>query len=287
MSSVNRRGVTLVELLASLALFGVIAAAALSTLATNQRMQSALRQHTDLQQNIRAAANLFPAELRELDAVDGDISAISASSITIRAMRRLGFACDPPPLGASLDNLGMTIRAHPYFGTRDFRTGDSLLVFYEGNPDARTDDSWARGVVIATSSESCPDGAAGRRLVVGLTLSAAQPNSPGAIARGAPVRGFEPVTYHAYSAADGKWYLGLRTGSGLQPVVGPLTGGDGLRLDYYDRDGAVTDAPASVALVEIRLRATTAKPTHRSGSTPGVLVDSVATTVALRNNRRF
>src|SRR5205807_10016442 len=86
----TRRGFTLVELLVALVLLSVVTAALYRVLVNNQRLYQAQTQRIDLQQNIRAAANILPAEFRELDASDGDIQAMSATSINIRAMRWLG-----------------------------------------------------------------------------------------------------------------------------------------------------------------------------------------------------
>jgi len=77
-------------------------------------------------------------------------------------------------------------------------------------------------------------------------LSNATLNRPGAIPRGAPVRGFDKVVYRVYQAADGDWYLGQRnpgTGGTIQPVVGPLIGANGVTFTYYDTAGAVTNVP--------------------------------------------
>src|SRR5437870_6978067 len=82
-----RRGYTLIELLIALVLLGMVSGAIYKVLVNNQRLYLAQTQQIDLQQNMRAAAAILPAEFRELDAADGDIRAMSATSITIRAMR--------------------------------------------------------------------------------------------------------------------------------------------------------------------------------------------------------
>ena len=97
-----RRGYTLIELLIALVLLGMVSGAIYKVLVNNQRLYLAQTQQIDLQQNMRAAAAILPAEFRELDAADGDIRAMSATSIRIRAMRLLGWACLTPPLGSSI-----------------------------------------------------------------------------------------------------------------------------------------------------------------------------------------
>src|SRR5204862_6137836 len=106
----SRRGFTMVELLIALVLLGLVSAALYRVLVNNQRLYMAQTQRIDLSQNIRAAANILPAEFRELDAADGDITAMSATSISIRAMRWLSFVCVAPLLAGVHNGLQMTMR---------------------------------------------------------------------------------------------------------------------------------------------------------------------------------
>ncbi|HEX9547144.1 MAG TPA: hypothetical protein VF942_07385, partial [Acidimicrobiales bacterium] len=95
-------------------------------------------------------------------------------------------------------------------------------------------------------------------------------------------------------AGDTSYYIGLQTGSGTQPLIGPVLS-NGLQLAYFDSTGASLSAPVStanlvkVARVDITVRGRTAQPVRlASGSTLlGAIVDSVVTRVSLRNNRRF
>src|SRR5205807_2399783 len=83
------------------------------------------------------------AERRELDAADGDLKAMTATSVRIRAMRELAFVCTDPVLGGGLGQITLTVRQTPIYGTRQtFSKGDSILVYWEGNPTTRADDQW-------------------------------------------------------------------------------------------------------------------------------------------------
>src|SRR5216117_2781680 len=107
----GRRGFTMVELLIALVLLGLLSAALYRVLVNNQRLYMAQTQRIDLSQNIRAAANILPAELREIDASEGDIVSMTATRLEIRAMRWLGFACVAPVMGGATTNgLTMVIR---------------------------------------------------------------------------------------------------------------------------------------------------------------------------------
>jgi len=292
MPSLKRRGFTLVELLVALVLMGIVTAAIYRVLVNNQRTYQSQTQRIDLQQNIRAAATILPAEFRELNAFDGDIKAMGPDSIMIRAMRQFGVLCTVPVLtGGVVTGKFLVLRDEITMGSRAFQVGDSILVFDEGSEDSRNDDAWAVGRVAlpAPSALACPDGRAGTKVNVDFAaFGAPLVNAANAIPVGAAVRGFEVVTYKIYQAADGLWYLGLITpGNVVQPLVGPLVGNTGLRFNYFNGAGAVAAVPTSVAQIEIIVRGRTAQAIQLPSGGQVTPVDSVVTRVALRNNRRF
>ena len=287
----THRGMTLVEILVALVLLAVVSAALYRVLLNNQRIYQAQTQRIDLQQNIRAAATILPAELREIDATDGDIKAMSSTGMLIRAMRWLGFVCAPPVLGGATNGMTMTIRQQPFYGSRGINTGtDSLLIYYDGNQATRNDDNWVLARPTGVVAGTCPGLPVTAGLVVTMNLNlGALPNVAGAITTGSPVRGFEVVAYGLYQpVGDSLWYVGLRpAGATLQPIIGPVLPG-GLTLAYYDSTGTVTAIPTRVARVDITVRGRTVqKVQNAAGAGKSVSVDSVLTSVALRNNRRF
>ena len=290
MYHLTRRGFTLIELMVALVLLGMISAAVYKVLVSDQRIYQAQTQKIDLQQNIRAAVTILPAEFRVLDASDGDIYAMGPDSIKIRAMRVFSVVCDTPILGGALGNRGVTVRNALMFGSRAFAPAtDSLLIYYEGNPGTRNDDGWVSGDLTGTVAAACVgDLRPGTKLTTNLKpFLLPKQNLPGAIPLGAPVWAFEVDTYRVYQAADGQWYLGLRNAGGLQPLVGPLIGANGMTLSYFDAAGAVTAVPANVAQIEIRVRGQTAQPVRMADGQQTNQVDSIVTRVALRNNRRW
>ncbi|HXF94504.1 MAG TPA: prepilin-type N-terminal cleavage/methylation domain-containing protein [Gemmatimonadales bacterium] len=301
MHPVGRRGFTLIELLVALVLLGIVTVGIYRVLVSNQRMYHAQTQRIELQQNIRAAATILPAEFRELAASEGDIYALSATDIRMRAMRQFGVLCQEPILGGLLSGLPVIVFQGLHNGP-PIEGGDSVLLYYEGDEGSRNDDAWWPGRVRSLPSPAaapCPNGSSGIAFQVDLQNPppAGMLNRAGAIPRGGPMRGFQAVRYALYqSPTDNLWYLGLdvfspatNAWSGIQPLVGPLSGSGGLTFAYFDANGVVTATPASVALIEIRVRARTPKPIQRSGTGGGLAtpVDSIVTRVALRNNRRF
>jgi prepilin-type N-terminal cleavage/methylation domain-containing protein len=283
----NRRAFTLAELLVGLVLFGMVSVGLYRLLVGTQRIYQSQSQQMDLQENIRAGAAVLPAELRELDARDGDIIAMGPDSIRVRARRQFSVLCDPPALGGALSGLRIALRDALTFGRGFNPATDSLWIFADGDESLRADDQWiAAGIAAAPTVTRCPgDSSAAHGLVVNLTPGPWS-NTAGAVSSGAPVRGFETVTYRLYRASDGAYYLGLRDAGGLQPLLGPLTT-SGVSFTYFDSTGATTSVSTAVSLIRVRLWAQTAQPVHRSGGRTTLVDDSVVTWIALRNNRRF
>jgi prepilin-type N-terminal cleavage/methylation domain-containing protein len=296
----TRRGFSLVELLVALVLLAIVSTAIYRVLVNNQRLYVAQTQRIDLQQNIRAAETILPAEFRELDASEGDIKSMSATALTIRAMRWIGFVCDRPVLGGVLTTRTMTIRGGApgqptFYGSRapDINK-DSLLIYYDGNQANPLDDWWAMAGLSATAALNCTSGGTGLLLTMpsialGSSPLGANPNVAGAITVGAPVRGFEIVTYQLYQpAGDTSWYLGMRpSGASMQPLIGPLLP-NGLTFSYFDSAGTAQNNPALVSRIDVVIRARTALAVRTAGQGPlQATVDSVNISVALRNNRRW
>jgi prepilin-type N-terminal cleavage/methylation domain-containing protein len=284
--ALTRRGLTLVEILVALTLLGMLGAVAAGWL---DRLRTAYRAESltaDRGQNLRAAAAILPAELREIDAADGDLVAMGPTAITVRAPRQLGVLCGPPLPLAAPGMVVLPLYDAPRYGLRDFRPStDSLWVLAEDDSLAGPRPTWLLGAVVDVAPGPCPDGGPGSQL----TATLAPPTSPSGVARvlaGAPVLGFEPVTYRLYrSAADALWYIGQQTTGTIQPMIGPVTP-DGLAFTYYATDGSVTAQPRLVSLIEIRVRAPTAAPLRGSTGALVAPIDSVVTVVALRNNPR-
>ena len=302
MHLLTRRGFSLIELVLALVILGIVAGAIYKVLLTNQQTYTAQTQGIDLQQNLRAGAALLPAEFRELNAGGelspgtGDIGAMTATSLRIRAMRQLGFLCATPALGGG--QIKLWVRQAPIFGSKQaLADGDSVLVFYEGSVTTRNDDSWLPGKVTKVDPGTCPDSTNGVSTPHPAYVLTLQPkwlpgqlNIPGAMTNGSPVRGFSSVVYGLYlSPSDSRYYVGQSVAQGaMQPLVGPLSGANGLRFVYYDESGTATTTDSSkVAMIEIHLYEATAARV-RQATTAGVSykIDSLVTRVALRGNPR-
>ena len=178
-----------------------------------------------------------------------------------------------------------------FFGSRGIdNSKDGVLIYYDGNVNSRTDDFWATGSITALpNGQNCNDGTNGQRLLVNINLLGLGPNVAGAFPLGAPIRGFERVVYQLYQpAGDTSWYVGFQpAGQTMQPLIGPVLT-NGLTFQYYDANGNVTAVRTQVARIDITVRARTAAAVRAGGqAAAATMVDSVVTSVALRNNRRF
>src|SRR5258706_14234683 len=160
MPHLNRRGLTLVELLVALVLLSIVSAALYRVLVSNQRIYDAQTQRIDMQQNIRAAAQILPSDLRELDASEGDISAASATSVTFRAMRWIGIMCSAPVTGplpaVQTPVLVFTVMNQKLMGQGTPVVGDSGLIAYQGDEGARADNALSRSSITPIPDLKCP-----------------------------------------------------------------------------------------------------------------------------------
>lgn len=296
----SRRGFTMIELLVALVLLGLVSTAIYRVLVNNQRLYMAQTQRIDLSQNIRASNTILSSEFRELDAFDGDIAAMTATSIDIRAMRWLSFICVAPALAGNNAGNQMIIRGNAvgtpmFFGSRYINENtDSLLIYLDGNQTTRTDDYFVPARLAATpGNQQCPAVGAvaaqpGTRIVFDGNFIAGT-NVAGAITVGAPVRGFERARYALYQpAGDTSWYLGFQpAGQTMQPLIGPLLT-NGLTFSYFNAAGAVTAVRTQVARIDVTVRARSQNAVRRGGQEAArTIVDSITFSVALRNNRRF
>lgn len=280
------RGFTLVELMVGLLLLGIISVGIYRVLVKNQQLYVTQSQRIDVQQNLRAGSAILPAELREIDAADGDLIAMGPDSVTIRAYRVFSIACTAPVLGGALSGLALNVRQALTFGVRNFQNGDSILVYYEGDSTKRADDTWARGVITAgPAASTCPTDLKASYLMTIALAAGSWSNTAGSMLKGAPVRAFETITYRNSQASDGNYYLSFRNSSGLTPLVGPLER-HGLAFAYYDSTGAVTATATNVKRIRIALNYQSLQPVRLANGSISNILQSDTLQVTLRNNAR-
>jgi prepilin-type N-terminal cleavage/methylation domain-containing protein len=279
----HERGFTLVEILIALVLLGIVSTALYQLLVANQRLYRAQVESVAINESARAAVSIVPSEIRELSAGEGDILAMDATSLTYKSMQGLYIQCAAPNTGS----LQIILDRNTFFGLRAINAAeDSVLIFAEGDPSTRGDDSWLHASVSSlTVGTACP----GTSPSITVTLSGVSASDLGAVGAGAPVRTFRPAQVLLYQDAGGDWWLGGRlyqksAGSWgtTQPVLGPLSG-TGLALTYRDAAGSVTTTPAAVARVGVTVESQSSQAVYRTGG-PQYLLQDLVTQVAVRNN---
>jgi len=296
----TRRGFTLVELMVSVVLLGLIAVAGARVLRVVLNTTSAQMGLAATQGTVRVGVFALPQEFREIGydsvpasgQVTSDLEEIAAHRITFRAMRGLGFTCGTPSLTT------LTIRK-PTFGIRGPLLTDGFLLFVESDPNYSLDDQWVPlQIASIDSTATC-----GGQPAITFTLAAPPELDPVAhtaiaisqVFVGGPIRWYERVEYGPWVDASGAAYVGFRSLSlgqrELSPILGPLIDTTGFALTYYSATGTVLNpqlaAPASVRSIGLDLHGATASPVSLAGSTKrSQAVTSVSTRVALRNTLR-
>ena len=276
------RGFTLVEVLISLVIMGVVTGAIYRLLVNSQRLSLAQAEQVSLQGNVRTGSLVVPNELRELNTFVGgladrnDILIGTATAIEYRAMRGLGFVCEPPIANQ------VRIAFSTWTGLRaPDAARDDIYVFDDQDPSLTSDDVWQPLVLTgATYNATACNGA-----TPGYVLDAA--GMP-AVAVNTPVRTWERMRLELFSDA-GEWWLGARSMDvepALQPILGPLTA-NGFALRYFDGAGVETAVMAAVKTVEITMRGLSEDAVRRGGTGPlGRVQEDLATQVLLRNSIR-
>jgi type II secretory pathway pseudopilin PulG len=294
----QRVGVTLVELVVALTLFGVVATLMLSILRGQQRFHVGALQIIDTKRSAHQAVDLLYGELRA--ASGADIYAISASSIGFRATHGASAICALDSARASV-TLPAVVTAEGT-GLSTFltmpRARDSLLIFDPGDAPTADDDRWRAHVLTADPGGGvCPlrpfglaIRAAEMATGIGITVAPALSTS---VLVGSPVRFFRPASYALYRSTGAEWMLGYSTCAAgtcsvRQPLSGPYlpfasSGAGGVAFRFFDAQGAPTGDRLRVTRVDVVARAHSASVLDVAHVRGQRYQDSLAVTIALRN----
>jgi len=299
----NRRGFTLVELMITVVLLGIVGMATVRIMRSMLITNSAQVRIAATQGEARNASLFVPMELREIGfdtaasigpgAASSDLLAIARNRLTFRAMRGLGITCGTPTLSE------FRVRK-PIIGQRNPLLTDGFLLFVESDPNLGTDDQW----VAMTVSNIDLNSTCGADSAIAFTLSATpivEPTAsiPLAISMhfvGGPVRWFERIEYGPVTdPATNEIFLGARSLSLSQttliPAAGPLPDTTGFELSYFDAAGSILDPasadPLLVRSIGVTIRTSSGAPVSLAGSsTRARRTFPLTTRVALRNTLR-
>ncbi len=320
LNRIRRSGFTLVELLVTLIIMGVVLGTITTLLVRQQRFYRSTSDMMEARTQVRQAIDMLPADLRGLSSSDvrngTDMYAASDKAIDFRAITGSSVLCRiPNTTTVVLPPLNLAAGTLLSTWTGALQAGDSLLVYDDSSSaSGNNDDHWAVHAVTAVATldpaaanacgtasrfVSAADVTAGR-VSYQLTVS---PALTATISIGAPVRIFHRRRYELYQASgsSNNWYLGTyecRTSCGtLTPVSGPFAaysataGSSGLSFTYLDSLGSVLPGTPSaaqralIARITLAARADTRGEVDIPGKARATLRDSLSLDVVLRNRK--
>lgn len=303
----NRRGITLIELMVGIVLMGIIGAALVKVFSSLMGASGAQVGIAASQGEARIGTLMLPLEFREIgyDTVHAknppnyaatDLIAIAGDRLSFFAARGMGITC------GTFSATEFKIRK-PIIGQRMPVVSDTFVLFLEVEKSTGTDDRWVPMNVTAIDYNSTCNGS---DPAIALTVA-----SPGVLfypddvddvvlstnhSMGGPIRWMEAVEYAPLNSG-GEWFVGRRSISlgetSGTPVIGPIDGASGVSFTYFSAAGTVLD-PAGVdsrintRSIRITLNTVTEGNVSLAGSTRNRAVSTypVVTRVSLRNTLR-
>lgn len=306
-----RRGLTLIELMISIVLLGLMGGLIIGFLLKQERFYAGASEILLTRTQVRQAAVMMPSDLRGISSAGGDIYAMTDTSIDFRSTFGSSYVCASTKASSQISIPPVTLAKGSALTvwSQTPVNNDSLALYVDSTNKSAVDDSWSYHKITATSvafSNASPGCLSATGMMKSTDVSAANPSyaftlSPtqsGTVSAGAAVRFFKKVHYSLYQAADNNWYLGYydcRTSrtpvcNAIQPIAGPLrpyVAGSpqlaGLRFTYYDTLGNVTTNRLAVSRISVLLQGQGTKTIQLVGSSPTTFRDSLRIEVGLRN----
>ena len=282
----KRHGMTLIEIMISLVLLGIVSGVIMRVVMRQQRFYQGVNQILTQRGQLRQVTGVVPNDLRSLSSVGGDILIASDSSMEFMMNVGTGVVCELVPGGTKVvmppEDLASTQSITTWYGNgwpdpkNKPKSAFTVYIYNPGSVVGNDDDIWQKFTLtdVQTSITACVGppkfttiGDAGKNRPV-LVLSSTGPNDPvtgGPVSQyigvGAPVRIMKQVRYKLYQAADGKWYLGyanFNAGTSAWETLAPVSGPydpystssgtpSGLGFKYYDVDGNEITSGATAA----------------------------------------
>ena len=284
----SRPGFTLAELLVVLVL-GALVLGVITTVGVRlERQLDTQSSRFASDEQLAAAVEVLPIDLRGLSPSAGDIAAGGArdTSLEIRASIASAIVCASAP---GLLTLAWYFGASGQSIPSRASAGDTAWLLDDGVAG----EQWrpvALGVVrrtpgVCAAVDASADAVVDRSHLWSAEISASSSAQPGSV-----VRVTRPERFSFYRASDGLWYLGLRSWSSaslaytsVQPISGPYRSplaASGVRFRYLDVAGAALPSGTSESYRVARIEALLAV----DGSGPRApTIDSLTVVAALRN----
>src|SRR5689334_3363800 len=249
----SRPGFTLAELLVVLVL-GALVLGVITTVGVRlERQLDTQSSRFASDEQLAAAVEVLPIDLRGLSPSAGDIAAGGArdTSLEIRASIASAIVCASAP---GLLTLAWYFGASGQSIPSRASAGDTAWLLDDGVAG----EQWrpvALGVVrrtpgVCAAVDASADAVVDRSHLWSAEISASSSAQPGSV-----VRVTRPERFSFYRASDGLWYLGLRSWSSaslaytsVQPISGPYRSplaASGVRFRYLDVAGAALPSGTS------------------------------------------
>lgn len=308
----ERRGFTLIELIAATSLAALVGSALMLTLRRQERFYGAATDVMQVRAQLRDAADVLGADIRGAAIARYGLPLMTDSAMELFTAVGSSVACAAPagktlflpPHRLASGTVLTSLLASP-------DTGDLALIYAmpAGQPDSgRWVESRIAAFAARSVSTTCPaatgftsDADAVGQTGYALTLTTAPPAS---VRQGAPVRFLRRGRYSLYRSSDGQWYLGFRRCNAvgasvcgtIQPVSGPYLpyerqGGrsGGMAFRFYDSAGGeVVDALLSptISRIDVVFRGETARVVSLAGDARLRYRDSAIVSISPRNRAR-
>ena len=260
-SARGRRGFTLIELMVSLVMFGIVSGIIIGMVRSQQRFYRGATEVIDIRSQLRQAAAVLPLDLRSISTVSqvapagspyqpsvlgSDITAMTDRTLQFRATIGSGVICQAAvganliavaPLGVLAKGNVLTAWYTPP------AINDTIFVFDAGSDAGAADDQWRpyriNAIVRLSTPLACgaspllktgnkPAGDDDReKWVFGLASAGAGSTTsplPSSIGAGSVVRFTRSVIYSLYQV-NNDWYLGyktMQTNGGATLVAGDM-----------------------------------------------------------------
>ena len=299
----RRRGMTLIEIMISLVLLGIVSGVIMRVIMRQQRFYQGVNQIMTQRSQLRQATAILPVDLRSLSSVGDDIIAATDSSVEFMINVGTGAVCNvvnnaqvampPDTLASGQDITDWFGYRRPNPTSEDLAY--SVYIYDDSVTLGNEDDYWKRYNLVdvhedatqcLTTYATVAD-AGKKRPILELSdpLSLSDPVTGGPLSQyigiGAPVRVTRRVKYALYQDTDGKWYLGfarfLKSTSAyeaLTPVSGPYDpygSAPGVGFRYYDVDGTEIASGSNqaarerIARIDLIVRARTSANVRAAG----------------------
>lgn len=248
MPMTRRDGFTLVEVLISLVLSGLIGLVFVRATLSLGRLARASQGGAALQLAFDGGLGFLAAELAEVGhgSAGNDLLRVAPDAMSYRGVRGVGIACRVDATGVVVPVARLRSVRLPVPGR------DSLLLYTGADSLHLAAGGWLALPLAGVGSATCA-GTPALRLVTAIdtarTPLASLPAFP-------PVRLFEVMEARIYRSL-GAWWLGARSesaGETIQPLAGPFESG-GSRLRYFDSLGQPTLLPGTAESIRITLAA--------------------------------